>query len=256
MFPREDPNPPIQLGLNQGASSDDPDVPAAESLQFRKAETTPEKRSCTFCREPISDAYYHIGGRVACPACAQARSEGQARRGGMPELGRAFLYGLGAALAGSALFAVVALVAHIRLGLLAIVVGVMVGKAVVHGARGCRGRRFQILAVLLTYFSIGSSYVPLFIAEAREHRAAKIAASGNQPSSPHAVRPAAAVAGLVFALVILTVLSLIAPFLELAGGFSGVIGLVIVFIGLRQAWHYARADEAPIMGPYTAGEVV
>lgn len=255
MFPREDPNPPIQLGLNQDASSDGPDVPAAESLQFRKAEATLGRQPCTLCREPIQATYYHIAGRVACPACAQARAEGQARRGGMPEFGRAFLYGLGAALAGSALFAVVALVAHLRLGLLAIVVGVMVGKAVVHGARGCRGRKFQILAVLLTYFSIGSSYVPLFVAAAREQRAAKMTDSRKAPSSPHQVRPAAALAGLALAVVILAVLALIAPFLELAGGLSGVIGLVIVFIGLRQAWHYARADEALIMGPYTAGDV-
>jgi hypothetical protein len=255
MFPREDPNAPIQLGLNRRASNADPDVPAAESLQFRKAETNVEKVSCAFCKQPLGDTCYHVGDRTACPRCAQSLTASQARRGGMREFVTAALYGFGAALAGSALFAVVALVAHLRLGLLAIVVGVMVGKAVVYGAGGCRGRRFQILAVLLTYFSISSSYVPLFIAELREHRAAKIAATGGAAGSPRTVTPVASAAGVAIALVILTGLSLAAPFFELASGIGGLIGLFIVFIGLRQAWHYTRAIKIPILGPFTVGGI-
>jgi hypothetical protein len=256
MFPRENPNPPIQLGLNQGASSDNPDVPAAESLQFRKAETNVGKESCAFCKKPIDDTYYHIRTRVACAKCAQSLAASKARRGGAQEFIAASLFGFGAALAGSALFAVVAYVAHLRLGLLAIVVGFMVGKAVVYGSSGCRGLRFQILAVALTYFSICSSYVPLFVAAAREHRVAKIAASRSAGETPGTVTPAASAAGLAIALALLTGLSLAAPFFELADGLGGIIGLVIVFIGLRQAWHYTRAIDIPILGPYTAGSVV
>jgi hypothetical protein len=255
MFSREDPDPPIQLGLNRVAPADSPDVPAAESLQFRKAETTAEKRSCAFCRKAIDDTYYHTAGRVACPVCAKAISARQARRSGSQELACAFLYGLGAALIGSALFAVVALVAHVRLGLLAIVVGVMVGKAVVYGADGCRGLRFQILAVLLTYFSIGSSYVPLYIAAAQHHRAANVAAASDAPVSPRAVTPATAAGALALVLISLTALSLAAPFLQLARGLSGLIGLVIVFVGLQQAWRYARATKILILGPYSAHDL-
>jgi len=131
----------------------------------------------------------------------------------------------------------------------------MVGKAVVHGARGCRGRKFQILAVLLTYFSISSSYVPIFISTLREQNTAKIAASRNTPVSRRPVTPAGAAVALVVVLVVLTALSLVAPFLEVADGIGGIIGLVIVFIGLRQAWHYTRAIDVSIMGPYTAGAV-
>ena len=255
MFPREDPNPPVQPGLNRGASSDSPDVPAAESLQFRKAETNVEKVSCAFCKQPLGDTCYHAGDRTACTRCAQALTASQTRRGSMQDFVTAALYGFGAALAGSALFAVVALVAHLRLGLLAIVVGVMVGKAVVYGANGCRGRRFQILAVLLTYFSISSSYVPLLIAAAREHKAEMMAASGSSTRSPRTVTPVAAAAGGAIALVVLTALSLAAPFFELASGIGGLIGLVIVFIGLRQAWHYTKAVKIPILGPFTVGGI-
>jgi len=255
VFPREDPNPPVQPGLNQRASNENSDVPAAESLQFRKAETNLETESCLFCKKPIEDTYYQVRDRKACQRCAQSFSASQARRGGIQDFIAAALYGFGAALAGSALFAVVALVAHVRLGLLAIVVGVMVGKAVVYGASGCRGRRFQILAVALTYFSICSSYVPVFISELREHRAAKIAASSSASGSPRTVPPAASAVAIVIAVAVLTLLSLAAPFLELAGGISGIIGLVIVFIGLRQAWHYTRAVNIPILGPYAVGGI-
>ena len=183
MFPRQDPEPPIELGLNQPAKPTAA-VPAPEELQFRTVEAEdPNARRCRLCGSSIASEYYQVSGADACPACAQRRQAQQANKGKSSDFGRALLFGLGASLAGTALYTIVLLVAHLQLSIIAIVVGVMVGKAVLKGARGCQGKRFQILAVALTYFSITSSFVPLVISEVAKKQPAKTAQS-SQPSKP------------------------------------------------------------------------
>ena len=72
----------------------------------------------------------------------------------------------GAALAGCALYAAVAILLHAEIGLIAILVGWMVGKAIRHGSYGRGGRPQQILAVALTYFAITTSYIPVILYQA------------------------------------------------------------------------------------------
>jgi hypothetical protein len=50
----------------------------------------------------------------------------------------------------------------------------------------------------------------------------------------------------------LIVAGLASPFLELQGGFSGVIGLVIIFVGMRIAWKMTAAPRLEILGPFQA----
>ena len=45
-------------------------------------------------------------------------------------------------------------------------------------------------------------------------------------------------------------LAAIAPFMSLTSGFSGLISLFIIFIGLRQAWKLTERREILLMGPY------
>jgi hypothetical protein len=251
MFPREDPDPMIKLGLNQPAPTDSA-PPAPETLQFRKADVDTAARRCTLCSEAIPGDYYHVAGAVTCPRCAEARQDAQQRRGGPVEFGRAALFGVGAAIAGSVLFAIVSWAIHARFGLLAIVVGVMVGKAVIMGSRGCRGRRYQVLAVLLTYGAITSSYMPEIISGMAKVQA-RVAIEKKAAGQPVVVRDNRNVTPIQIAvgLVAIFVLSLIAPFLLLTHG-TGFVGMIIIGIGLLQAWRLTAADEAAIMGPYAA----
>jgi hypothetical protein len=53
----------------------------------------------------------------------------------------------------------------------------------------------------------------------------------------------AAIGALLFA-------GLASPFLELPDGFSGLIGLVIIFVGMRIAWKMAGAPKLEIFGPF------
>jgi hypothetical protein len=155
--------------------SDPGQAPAPHELQFQHAEVLPPEGAsgpssqiCVACKQPIGDTYYHAQGRVVCPACASRIQAGQQAPPPL-SLARALLYGAGAALGGCILYAAVAIVTGWEFGLVAIVVGYMVGKAIRHGSHGRGGRPQQILAVVLTYFAITTSYIPVLIYETAHH---------------------------------------------------------------------------------------
>jgi hypothetical protein len=182
---------------------------------------------------------------VVCESCAQRIQSGQQAPPAL-SLARAALYGGGAALAGSALYAAVAITTGLEIGLIAIVVGVMVGKAVRFGSHGLGGRPQQILAVLLTYFAITTSYIPVFI-----HQQIKNPNQGQQaaPAAPK-TEEAEAPMSVGKAVAILLLLAAAAPFLSLGSGVSALISLFIIFIGLQRAWMLTGRSEILIMGPY------
>ncbi len=80
-----------------------------------------------------------------------------AENGNVP---RALLYGSGAAVAGCLLFYAVSVLTGFQFGLIAIAVGYLVGKAVRKGSGSLGGRKYQVMAVLLTYISIASTNLP------------------------------------------------------------------------------------------------
>src|SRR5205809_558776 len=141
-------------------------MPDEDKLQFQTAEYAAADASprCALCKAEIGDTYHHLNGSAICKVCAGQR---QAVLG--PASGRVFgksvLYGLGAALAGSALYGIVLLATGAEFALLSILIGIMVGKAMMHASGGRGGRKFQIVAVLLTYGSITTGYVPSIIKE-------------------------------------------------------------------------------------------
>jgi hypothetical protein len=45
---------------------------------------------------------------------------------------------------------------------------------------------------------------------------------------------------------------LASPFLEITEGVSGLIGLVIIFVGIRIAWKMTGAPPLEILGPFQA----
>ncbi len=65
-----------------------------------------------------------------------------------------------AGLLGAAIWYLIRVVAHIEIGLVAILVGFMVGKAVSKASAGKGGLAYQLLAVFLTYGCISANYMP------------------------------------------------------------------------------------------------
>ena len=224
------------------------DFSAPQNLQFERAEPLPDAadanaQRCIPCTAPIGATYFHAQGQVVCPACAERIQSGQQAPPAL-SLGRATLYGIGAALAGCALYAAVAILLNLEIGIVAIAVGIMVGKAIRVGSKGLGGRPQQILAVLLTYFAITTSYIPVYFHQLAKNPAKMEQAKQGAPT----VEPPRI--GVVGAIVTLLLLFAAAPFFGLTEGIGGLISLFIIFIGLRQAWTLTGRSEILVMGPY------
>ena len=222
-------------------------------MQFQRAEYAGAGPDCAYCKKPAGPAYYQVGRSVACPGCAEQLRQLQARPS-RSVMVRATLYGLGAAIAGSAIFALISLTGF-QFSIVAILVGVMVGKAIVRATHRRTSRACQVLAVVLTYGAITTSYLPMMISTAIKHQKAskKSSAAPAPVPMPRPIDPATALAGLGAATAFLIGFSLVLPFMVLAHSpLSGIINLVIIGIGLRQAWRLTTPFRAPILGPYAA----
>lgn len=254
-----------------------------ERAEFDKPET---RSSCAMCSRPLERRYFQVNGQSVCTLCcgrvkASLDSGTPLKRGLL-----ALAAGGGAALVGSVLYyAIVALTGY-EFALIAIAVGLLVGKAVSWGSAARGGWLYQTMAIALTYLSIVTAYVPLIVAEIRkadvsvEHRqlpteqaVPAVAAVVADASTVAADAPAVAVGNpapdpgpgpevpverlsvgrALFALVMLIGFVLAAPFL---GGFANIIGLVIIAIGLHQAWKMNRRREVVITGPHAIASPV
>ena len=149
---------------------------------------------------------------------------------------------------------------NIEFGLMAIAVGWLVGKAVMKGSNMRGGRRYQILALALTYFSITLSYGALMI-EAMVKRppaASTDELKGNRArdgevkaeAKEEAARPAPGTGALALGLVMLLLIVFASPFLA---GFSNVLGWLIIAIGLFEAWKHTRLVPFGASGPFPLG---
>jgi hypothetical protein len=248
--------PQSGLGLNGSTYTNNAEeLPAAESLQFKKAEHLvygPPTQTCNACRRTFAPPYFHVNGITVCPVCAKAIESGQ-NAPPAHSLLKAFIYGLGAAIAGSVLYAAVAIITGLELALIAILIGYMVGKAIRHASGGLGGRPQQILAVLLTYFAITTSYIPVTLHHyaAQQPRVENTAApqsgvtSTDAPASSSSRSPRSN--GQV--VVALVMLALGAPFMSLTN-MSGLISLLIIFFGLQRAWILTGRAELIVTGPY------
>ena len=93
------------------------------------------------------------------------------------------LFGLVAAIAGAILYYAVIAISNFEIGIVAIAIGFMVGWAVRKGAANRGGRRFQVLALVLTYWAVGLAYTPLTFQQlAEEDKDKKEPAQQQRPT--------------------------------------------------------------------------
>jgi hypothetical protein len=224
-----------------------------------------ESDHCQYCHLPIAGNYYRVNGAITCGGCAEI-SRRESARDTHSAYTRALLYGVGAAVAGMILYAAFEIATGIIIGYLSLAVGWMVGKAMMKGSNGVGGRRYQIAAVLLTYAAVSIAAVPVMIHYARSHqRQAQIQRQKLQdeqrqlesdsgqisPSQPQSQpqRPKMNIAPLLGRLALF---GLASPFLEVAGNpVGGLIGLVILFIGIRISARITAARPAEVFGPFS-----
>jgi hypothetical protein len=195
-----------------------------DDLQFERADFgAAPVRACAGCHQPIAGDYYDVNGQAFCPACRSALAQAHGAPPGAAAFGRALVVGFGAAAIGSTLYYLIDRITGYQLGLVAIAVGFLVGRAVRWGTGGRGGRLYQVLAVALTYAAISFSFLPYVL-------------ESNQTLG-------------------VADLPLLVPFiiaLPIQLGMRSPFLLVIFGIGLWEAWKLTTPVRLSISGPFQA----
>jgi len=197
--------------------------------QFGTAEyaTTPGGNRCEFCEQPLSGTYYRVNAAAACLGCAE-KMRGEIDKDKHAAYVRALTYGIGAAVVGLIGYALIAILLQgWVISYMSIGVGWLVGTAMMKGSKGVGGRRYQVAAALLTYAAVSMADVPIWI----HFAAGRVEIGLGQ----------------------LALRGLASPFIQLEGNpFWGMMGLLILFFGMRIAWRIAQGRPFGIFGPFAA----
>lgn len=254
------------------------------NLDFEKADfgTASAGAKCASCSKDLRITYYEANGLTVCTACRQQLAAAESSEGGIGRFLRASIYGAAGGMIGAVIWYAIGKLFNLELGIIAIAVGWLVGTGVQRGSQGRGGLKYQVLAVLIAYVSIVSTYIPYIVEAAREpaggsasqnNSSASVSASdpapapeladssapiGNRtPDTNVAVTPTASAAAestekptfgqFLVALISLAGLVLAVPFLQ---GFSNIIGILIIFFALQQAWALNKRRVIEIKGPF------
>jgi hypothetical protein len=211
--------------------------------------------TCAMCQRDVADEYFDVNGQSVCDSCRTQLAQLAETPRSWGIFARAGLFGLGAAIAGAILYYAVIAITDFEIGIVAIAIGYMVGWAVRTGAGSRGGRRFQILALILTYWAVGLAYTPLMFQQAAEEEKKEqaqpsttapvvVAAPAGSPDTPQTVSLPAVVAVLFGFSLALPVLSVIS---SLPGG---MISAAIIAFGMTQAWRMTGVPALQVSGPY------
>jgi hypothetical protein len=241
----------------------------AGDLQFDQAEYEEGEGqlSCAACENEIYSTYFDINGRPTCERCRYQVEEELSSGAAGGRFIRALLAGSAAGAVGSALYFGIAKLTGWEIGLVAIVVGLMVGFAVKWGCNGRGGWFYQGLAMLLTYLAIVTTYIPGIVAGIREEFAnqgqSQTPPQGAGDEAPADADTIESFPGLseddaenttgrrLIGYTLILVIAMLAPFLMV---FESPIGLLIIGIGLYEAWKINKKLVLEITGPFQVGQ--
>ncbi len=260
-----------------------------EPLDFDAPQPGDAAVACVACKQPITDQYWSAGEAVLCERCKASVEQGQQVAPDVvsraARFTRAAVFGLAAMLLGAGVWYAVAKLANLEVGLIAILLGFLVGRAVFIGSGRRGGLRYQLLAVFLTYLGIGVAYAPFAYegiqqdlrAEADSARRADSARAlaerpanelagdqaaqeaarldslvrGTESPGPAARSPALALL-LGTSLILVGVLTL--PVIASIGGLpASLISLLIYSFAIMQAWRMTGTVRVAISGPFKVG---
>jgi hypothetical protein len=264
-----------------------PVMPAVPALQFDRVESMadsasgastsePAGISCGGCGAVMLDEYYSIGGKSICANCRASVEATRATSRTPKAFLKALAFGFGAALAGAAVYYAVIKLLDLEIGIVAILIGWMVGRAIQKALPGGGLRRYQVLAAVLTYFAVGVAYMPLVFAEMKKDKTATpqdstavatqqgtavASQQGTAVASP-AAAPRADVAksdekkggSFFLAMGALVAFAFALPVMAIfSSGAGGILSALIIGIGIRQAWRMSGAPTLAITGPFRVG---
>jgi hypothetical protein len=246
-----------------------PDSSDSKPLDFTRADFTSQASGdpsqapgdapvCRACSTSIVGSYYTLGDQMLCEPCHFAVRDAGAPGSALSRAFGALGLGLVAAIVAGALWLVVTELTGYEIGLIAIVVGFLVGAAVRIGGRAVGGIGYQLLAVLLTYSAIVMTYVPAIVSELRANEAliAQLESETTDPtrielSAEGDVTPAVDEWAITITLYLISVpFAYAAPFLI---GFENAIGLLIIGFALFQAGKMNKTALLEMQGPFRLG---
>lgn len=196
---------------------------------------------CSSCEGPLAPEYFQVNGEPICTSCRQKQSAGSGRK--------ALLFGGAAALLCTVLYYGFVELTGSEMALVTIGMGFVIGRAIAVGSGGRGGRRYQFLALLLTYLSISVSMSAAIVTEVIKARsaapqAAATAATPTPEETPAAEGPLTAQDwGLALGLLAMAILA--APIFICT---QSPISIIIYGVGLWEAW---KTNAAPVVsGPH------
>src|SRR5262245_1702224 len=138
-----------------------------DTLQFDAAEpattTTSGAPACVACQKTLTDTYHTVNDKLLCEACRRRIEADWTGGSASSRASRAFLLGLGGAIVGAGIYYAVLALTGYEIGLIAIVVGFLVGKGVRMGSGNRGGPGYQAMAMALSYLAIVATYIPLIL---------------------------------------------------------------------------------------------
>ena len=212
--------------------------------------------TCTACRRAITNEYFDVNGQSVCEGCRTnlAQLTQTPRSWGL--FAKAGVFGVVAAILGAILYYAVIAITDFEIGFVAIAIGYMVGWAIRKATANRGGRRYQVLAFVLTYWAVGLAYTPITFKAMIEQDKKDQAQQATASATPEAAAPATAddeatIISIPVVLGILLGFSLALPVLVVFGSLpGGLISALIIGIGMRQAWQMTGVPPLQISGPY------
>jgi hypothetical protein len=243
-----------------------PDSILNPTPQFGTAEYgTPAGDKCRVCQQPIGASYFRVNDAMVCPSCAD-KVRRERSLDSHAAFVRALAAGIGAAVVGMIGYALLTIILQgWVISYMSFAVGWLVGIAMMKASGGVGGRRYQIAAVLLTYAAVSMAAVPTWIYFAEQQKSARQtqqqkladeqrqleADSGQEPPPQQPASKPVKTFTIWTWLGRVILLGLASPFIELQGNsLWGILGLVILFIGMRMAWRITAGRAFEVLGPF------
>jgi TM2 domain-containing membrane protein YozV len=242
-------------------------------LQFDRAEPVAAKPSsctCSRCKTKVTQTYYQFDGAVVCPACCQKVADGLYGGSDFLRFVKASVLGVIAGVIGAVILS------WLQWGLIALLVGIIVGVAVRIGSGDRGGWAFQTLAVCITYLAVCCSFIPTLFSAAMANAQTPPAQSATTsddgaiplnvedeegdakasatPAEVPAATPQAdapSVVGLILIVVFVIGFALVTPFLA-----GDILLLCVIGFALYEAWRINRRKDNRITGPFQIAGMV
>lgn len=226
----------------------------SDGLQFDKAEPAQPAESllCAGCRKPLVDSFYLAGPQKICATCRDQVQEQLTGGPKGPRVAKALLIGLFISVVGGAAWAFITSKTEGSFsGLLAILLGYLVGIGVRKGSDGRGGRGYQVLAVLLIYLGLAIGFSGLMIPEfvKKQPKAATETPAPSAESNAPDPAPVSA-GGCVMAGLIVVGICLASPVLV---AIKSPLIILMLAIALWEGWRINRGVDLNLKGPFPLG---